>query len=303
MNMQVNKRQKKKNIAGFTQKHLKLLLKYCAATRNEPKISYSNFHKQYSYYFRRQSTFDLLKKAYDKEVIAGPLIYANVGIEVEILDNVDNHRRLLKESDTDPKIRLAYALCGGGQKSFIQFKRGASTLSFYQNVIPHYYSDDNSIEEIVFKEKGKLPRDPYPHGWTETHWAIYEDFRFPRRKTFRDLGKELNLAWDTVKKYYEEVLEQCKVCTSFFPIGRSNYSFQIVVFETEYETSVLRALKKINHTSYLYKFNNTIILALFLEPHPGAYERSADHFANLEEMGIIHGLRVSIPRNYSRKVL
>jgi hypothetical protein len=303
--MSVSKKEKKrkKNIAGFTQKQLELLLKYCIATRNSPKISCNEFHRQYSHYSRKQSTLDLLIKAYDREVIAGPLIYANVGIEVEILDDVENHRKLLEESDNDPNIRLAYALCGGVQKSFIRFKRGASTLSFYENVIPSFYSDNNSIKEILFEEKGKLPRDPYPHGWTEKHWALYENFRFPRRKTFRDLGKELDLAWDTANKYYKEILGQCKVCTSFFPIGRTNYSFQIVIFETEYEVGVLKALKRLNHTSYLYKFDSTIILGLFLRPYPGAYQKSADRFTYLEEIGMIHRLRVSIPRNYSREVI
>jgi len=55
--------ERKKNIAGFTQKQLDLILKYCIVTRNEPKISYNSFHRQYSYYPRNQSTYNLLKKA------------------------------------------------------------------------------------------------------------------------------------------------------------------------------------------------------------------------------------------------
>ncbi len=294
---------KEKNIAGFSKKHLQLLLHYCIATRKDPRMYFNLFHRKYSSYSRVQSTIDLIRRAEKQEVIAEPMIYANVGIEVEILKDINDPRRLLEECENNPNIRLAYSLCEGNRRIFIIFKRGASLLSFYQNVIPSFYFEDSSIEGVVFREKGELPRDPYPHGWTRNHWAIYESLRFPRRETFRNVGRKVGLAWESVRKYYREVLNQCKVFTSFFPIGRNGYSFQVVLFKTEYELGVLKALKKLNRTSYLYKFQGTIMLGLFLGPDIKAYQKSADRFAYLEEIGLIRDLSISIPLNYSREAL
>ena len=290
----------KKNSLGFTKGHLKLLLNYCIATRKKPRMPHNEFHRKYSYYFRKKSTAELINKGYERKAIADPMLYANIGFDVTILNNVDNLGELLKECEEDPKTKFALAL--RGELSFIRFRRGPSTLSFYQNIIPNFYSDsDNCIENLNIEEKGKLPRDPYPHGWSEEHWAIYEVLRFPRRKTFREVGKELELHWETVKKYYTEVLGQCKVLTSFFPLGNEGYSYQVVTFKTKYEVGVLRALKKLNRTSYLYKAEDTIILGLFLEPIPRAYENSADRFVYLEEIGMIHDLHVSIPLDYHQE--
>lgn len=231
-----------------------------------------------------------------------PVIYTNRGIEVEIFEDVDNSKELLKECEENPKIKYALAL--RGEISFIRFKRGASMLSFYQNIIPNYYQESaNQIKKLTVTEKGKLPRDNYLHGWSENHWKIYEAFRFPRRRTFQDIGIELGLNRATVKKYYEEVLEQSKIFTSFFPRGVSKYSYQVVLFGTNYEIGILKALKKFNRTSYLYKFNDKILLGLFLGPNMKTYEKSADHFAYLEEIGMIHDLRVSVPRDYTKDTL
>ena len=72
----------------------------------------------------------------------------------------------------------------------------------------------------------------------------------------------------------------------------------LIFSKTKYKIGVLRALKKLNRTFYLYKAEDILIVGLFLEPIPGFYESSADHFAYLEEIGMIHDLHVSIPLDY-----
>ena len=244
MENQREKNMPKKNSLGFTKDHLTLLLTYCIAARETPRMPYNEFHRKYSYYSRKKSTAELITKGYERKAIAGPVLYANTGIDVTILKNVDNPREMLKECDKDPKTKYALAL--RGELSFIQFRQGPSTLSYYQNVIPGSYSGfTDCVTNLTFEEKGILPEDPYPHGWSDEHWALYEILRFPKRKPFRDAGKELGLTWETVRKYYTEVLEQCKVLTSFFPLGSEGYSYQVVTFKTKYEVGVLKALKRL----------------------------------------------------------
>ena len=59
-------------------------------TKVDPRIECSKFHREYHPYSREQSTTDLINAAYKKGVSTGPVLYANVGIEVELLDSIDD---------------------------------------------------------------------------------------------------------------------------------------------------------------------------------------------------------------------
>jgi len=287
----------KKRETWFTQKHLGILLNYCKATRRAPRVTFTRFHKNYSSYSRRQTTVDLIHKAYKKEVVTGPVLYANVGIEVSLMDNVDDPLQLLQECKKDNETTLAYALQGDWE--FIHFKYGASMLQYTESIIPHFFSKLNShIEDLSFNEKGKLPEDRYPHGWLEEHWNVYRAMRMPRDTTYREVGKEIGLCWKTVKKYYNEILKRCKVLSCFFPLGKGGYSYQMVTFKTDYEIGVLKALRKLNRTSFIYKADGILILVLYLIPRPMDFNISTNKFKELEEKGIIHDLHVCTPRKW-----
>ena len=264
----------------------------------DPRVRHLEFHKKYHPYHRIQSTIDLINAAYTHEIITNPLLYANVGIEVELIEKMDDPLGYLKKCRKDKKTNLAYALHGGW--SFIHFKYGASMLEFADSVLPCSYPNSGKyIENIEIEEKkGKLPQDPYPHGWSDEHWDIYRVLGLPRSLSFRDVGKKVGLSWETVKKYYYEVLEQCKVLSCFFPLGKEGYSHQIVTFETEYEISVLEALKKLDRTTYIYKAKEIIILILFLIPRPFDFNISTNMFKELEEKGYIRDLHVCTPRKW-----
>jgi hypothetical protein len=291
----------KKNSLGFMENQLKILLNYCKAVRNTPRLSYNKFHRQYSPYSRIQSTVELANKAYRRGAISGPFLYANVGIEVHLMDDVDNPRELLEECKNDEKTTMAIAL--RGEWSFIQFQYGASMLQYMDQIVPNYYSPrlNGSIEDLNPKEKGRLPTDLYPHGWLEEHWKIYDLMSAPRKVSFRATGDCIGLHWKTTKLRYQEVLDQCKVLTAFFPLGSEGYSYHVVTFKTEYELGFLRTLAKLDRTSYIYKVEDIIILGLFLKPGPKAHKKSTKQFTHLEEIGLIHDLHVSIPwDSYSR---
>lgn len=283
---------------GFKEKHLKILLNYCKMTKIDPRIKYTQFHRKYHPYFREQSTMDLINAAYAQEVIIGPTLYANIGIEVNLMNDVDDPLGYLEECRKNKKTTLAYAL--HGDWSFIHFKYGANMLKFADSILPHSYSNSGKhIENIVIEEKKrKLPEDPYPHGWSDEHWDTYRVLRKPRAVSFVDVGKKVGLSWDSVKKYYYEILKQCKVHSCFFPLGKDGYSHQIVTFETEYEVSLFEALKNLNRTTYIYKTKEIIILILFLIPRPFDFNISTNLFKELEEKGYIQDLHVCTPRKW-----
>lgn len=104
-------KKKKKNKLGFTKKQLSILLNYCVATRGEPKITYKSVHKNYTTYSRRKSTTDLIKKAYEKEVVTGPFLYVDTGIHVSFMDDVDNPMELLEKYEK--VILLSLMHCTG----------------------------------------------------------------------------------------------------------------------------------------------------------------------------------------------
>lgn len=78
------------------------------------------------------------------------------------------------------------------------------------------------VENIYFEEEEALPRDPYPHGWKEREWKVYNAMIDARRKTYRELAKE-----SYVREYYLRILEQFKTLVCFFPLL---ISFSISIF-------------------------------------------------------------------------
>jgi hypothetical protein len=282
---------------GFKENHLKILLNYCKTSRIDPRLKYIQFHKKYHPYSRIQSTIDLINAGYKHEIITDPILYANVGIEVNLVEEINDPLEHLKECKRDQNTTLAYAL--HGDWSFIHFKYGASMLKFADSILPHSHTNSLHIEDIEFLEqKGKLPEDPYPHGWLDEHWDIYRVLKRPSSLTFREAGKKIDMSWDSVKKYFHEVLKQCKVLTCFFPLSKNGYSHQIVTFETDYEIGILNALKNLNRTSYIYKAEEMIILILFLVPRPLDFNISTDFFKKLEEEEYIQDLHVCTPRQW-----
>ena len=281
----------------FSVKHFQLLLTWCKILKIDPRISYSKFHKDYSFYSRRQDTVKLINKGYRHAIITMPKLYANTGFEVEFFDDMNNPMKFLEKCQTDGETTLAFAL--RGDWNFIRFKPGASMVSFYDSVLPSFFSSNNSlIENLSFEEKGKLPVDPYPHGWFDEHWEIYNLLRKPRNEKMGDVVKMSGFSWDKVLKCFNEVYPQCKVLSSFFPLGREGYSLQLLTFKTEYEIGVLKALKKLNRTSYLYKANGVIILWLYLIPRPYDVNISTRKFCDLQEKGYIRDLHVCTPINW-----
>jgi hypothetical protein len=198
--------------------------------------------------------------------------------------------RLLEERKKDPSVIRAVAL--GGDYSFLQFSEGASELNYAEAVKPSFPGKIH-VEDLTFDREGYLDPDPYPHGWDNMDWKVYSAMRDPT-VSYREVGNTLGVSWMTVKRHFEKIMKDCKVMMAFFPEGYRGYDQVLFTFETTYEIGLKEALEKIDRSSYLWKYNDTIILTLFVDK----YNDTCEHFKELEENGVIHGLRISIPMKH-----
>lgn len=288
-------RKRDRNLLGFTDKQLGVILDFYRKFSEDPRISFGKFHRKDSPYSRKQSTIDLLNKAYKEYVLIGPYIYCNSGIDVTLLKTNKKPSKLLNEAKKSKEVTFAMTL--KGDWSFLCLKRGRCSLNHVSTITPNFLSR-NRIEELMFDEPGKLPSDPFPTGWDELDWDIYNRMGAPREVTFVDIGKQLEKPWKTIQNRFNKIKKSCKSLAYFLPLGYYGYEHLFITFETEYEIGLAHALRGLDHSSYIEKYNDTILLTLFVPPGPLSSNRASERFQDLEEMGIIHDLRVSIPTKW-----
>lgn len=282
------------NLLGFSPKQLTLIRNFCVRVSDRPRLPLSRFHKE-SPYSRKQTTIEIINKAYRNKVITGPYLYCNSNIEVELIKDLKNPLKYWEEHKDNPGVNFCLAL--KGDWSYICFKKGASMLEYVSTPLPSFPAHCR-VEDIYFEEKGALKRDPYPHGWDEQEWKVYDAMSDVRRKTYRELGKELGMSMFVVRECYLKILEQCKTLVSFFPIGFENYQYVLLTFKTEYEVGLEKALSKLDRTTYLYKYDGLIVLHLQVDPGAQEYNKVTARFEELDETGIINDLHVSIPNRW-----
>lgn len=267
-----------------------ILYRFMEEYLNNPRTHTSMLHEKYSPYKNHASTASFLRESFQKRVIYGPIIYCNSGIEVELLKDEKDPLTLLEKCRKDKNVTRAVTLCG--DYSFIRFQKGASLLSYTSSIKPTLHTDF-SICNIDLHEKGKLEIDPYPHGWDELNWRIYNLMRKPNisfsRVSFM-LRDDFDITWKTVENRYKEIVQFCKILIGFFPEGKDAYAETLLTFETEYEIGLVNELRKLDRSTYLYKVGNTIILNLFLDCNKDHY-----YFLKLQKEGKIRKLSVSIP--------
>ena len=77
---------------------------------------------------------------------------------------------------------------------------------------------------------------------------------------------------------------------TFFPKSIKNYQQCFALFKTDYEVGLRNELKKLDRTTIIYKFDDKILLHLFLDELLQILT-----FFKLKREGMIHDLHVSIP--------
>ena len=273
---------------------LKTVYRYVRACANNIRIPVKKFHRQHSNYRAVISTSRLLKEARTGQILIGPYTYVNTGTDVILIKKSKQNFNIFekwKECTSDPNV--TYTILLQGKYSMLIFKNGANVLSYAESIIPTFNSK-KKIEEIWPKEKGKLKPDLYPHGWDQLDWEVFHEMRNPT-VSFPHVAKKFNVSSQTIMNRFKKIMKDCKPWVSFFPNGLMNYFHLFLFFKTEYEVGIRNELKKLDRTSYIYKFGDTIIIYLCVN-------RSEDHsiFMKMENEGIIHDLTVSIPSQWEK---
>ena len=260
---------------------------YC----ENPRISVRGLHRNYSHYKNRRSTTNLLREAIEEDIIIGPRIWCNSGIDVEIHKGLKDPFLFLEENSKRPEITYIAALIG--DLSAFCLKKGASVLQYAETILPSYPAQ-KTLDQITLTEKGALPSDGYPHGWDQLDWDVYEAMRSPL-VSYRDVGSKLGVSWDMVRSHFEKVVKSCKTWILFLPKGYDNYQQAYISFKTKYEVNLREELQTLDRTSIMYKFNDTILLHLFLDEALRKLHQYYRLFYELKREGIIHDLYVSTP--------
>jgi hypothetical protein len=270
----------------FNTRQLETLFSFGLAYLKNPRVSVRELHKKYSHYKNRDATRRLLYRARKKEALIGPTMWCNIGIDVQLKYEIDDPLLLFEHECKDPSVTYMMALIG--KPSIICFRSGASILKYGEAIMPSFPLK-GTIEGIRLEKKGKLPDDRYPHGWDDLDWDVYKMMRDPTG-SFVKIGRELGVSWHTVKNRFEKIMKDCKTWVTFLPKGYDNYQQSVLLFKTEYEVGLRDELQKLDRTSVLYKFGDTIMLQLFLD-----YTLQNLVFYKLKREGLIHDLQVSIP--------
>jgi hypothetical protein len=262
-----------------------------------PRITLTEFFKIQDTYESKRGLGWFIEDIFKQKIVSNPEIFCNSGLSVELMKTSKNQLELLKECKKDSKCTYAIALCG--YWSFIKVRKGASDIRFADRVIPSYPSEIAPYR-LYFSKKGKLKSDLYPHGWDDIDWEVYYIMKDPSI-SFTKAIKESKvhgsgLSRPTIKKRFKKILNDCKVRLNFFPKGYEGYDKIFFTFKTDYEIGLYNALKKLDRTSFLWKVKDLIVLNLFVNH----YCKTVRHFKEMEENGLIHRLKVSIPnRHYS----
>lgn len=269
---------------------LETIYRFMSEYERNPRISLKQLHKKYKPYQTITSTRSLVKEAKDTKVLLGPRLFLNAGLDVELYRREDlslwGAQSHWNRAIHDPIVR--YAILLGGAHTLLLFKRGATVLTYAKAIKPSF-PKKKEFSEINPIDKGKVPHDPYPKGWDDLDWSVYEYMKHPSF-SYVKVGKKLDVSWQTVKNRFKKILKDCKTWNSFFPRGLLNYYHVFMTFTTDYEIGLERELEKLDRTTFFYKFNDMILLYGAMDNYEGIAR-----FGELEKEGIIHDLRVSNP--------
>lgn len=273
----------------FKPYHLQVIRQYVSYCVEKKNVSPTKFHHSLKPYSRKQSTFDLLRKARREMVIFEPRLLCLPDISVNLVEYrgaplID----LYEEKKKDPNVTYVMVLTGA--YSLIYFSYGKRILKFVTCTTPSYPATIHFDEiDPAQHGKGSLKEMPKPEGWDDLDWGVYRERKNPKRSSVK-VGKVLGVSFDTVLTRFRNILEVCQIWMPFFPNGYHNYAKYVLTFKTDYETGILKELRRLDRSSYVYKADDTLILTLFFDRH-----LEIDRFLKLEKEGIIHDIRVSFP--------
>ena len=180
--------------------------------------------------------------------------------------------RILKKSTSYTPI---YTIPSGWNSNVIDGLRKITELSL----------NEGRIERIM---EEWLP-------WEDIDFRIYDIMKNNIQMQFSDVARKIEFSSNTVKKhFYETVMPYCNISHYFFPKGYDYYQKAMLSVETSYETGLVEALSRLPCTTYVFPFENEIILILF---HEGIQDVMSV-FRKLEEKGYIKKHLLLVPLHW-----
>lgn len=279
---------------------MNLIYSYIVCTSQKGRVNRSEFHRKFSPYNRKQTTFHILN-TYKNLVYTGPFLVVACKVYGEFLFYHNFPAFESYEERKKNKLVNHSILCCGTHSliSFIQGSPPDSTdgkftgkLVFFESILPNYPSKF-SIEDIdpSVRKKQIIPMS-YPHHWDELDWRIYKYMKDPNNSSFA-VSKKLKVDYKTVLRRLAKIMKDCKIWISFFPKGIKGYHQFFIALRTDFEAGLKEELARLDRTSYFYKIGDVILLHLFLDE-----EKDALKFQKMEEEGLISLVGISTPLKY-----
>ena len=184
---------------------------------------------------------------------------------------------------------VTYIIALMGAYSLLCFRRGASILENAICIIPSFPAEKR-ISEIELTEKGDIERAKYPNNWDDLDWQVYYSMKKNPNLSFGKVGGNLGVSWTTVQTHFEKILKNADTWVSFFPKGYDYYQKALLKFKTQYEENLKLELQKIDRSSFLYKYDENMLLLLFYEDY-----KDLRRFEILKKEGKIKDLSFSAP--------
>jgi DNA-binding Lrp family transcriptional regulator len=115
--------------------------------------------------------------------------------------------------------------------------------------------------------KKKLPRNiKQDLNWDDVDWRIYRSIRENLRKPLEQVSREIGESPYIIKKrLHQVVIPSCTIANFFFPLGYDYYDKIFLHLDSEYESSIVKALRKLPCTSYVYPLEKKMVCVLFYD--------------------------------------
>jgi len=253
-----------------------------------PRIKEKTIREEISPYSTYTATKEMLIRIHQKGIIFGPELWLNSGFVVELKKSVKKScLDLFEEYKMDNDVTYVFALMGA--YSLLCFRRGASILKNAICVIPSFPAE-KKVSEIELTEKGTIEREKYPHNWDDLDWQIFYAMKKNPNLSFGKVGGKLDVSWTTVQLHFKKILKDIDIWVSFYPQGYNYYQKAILKFKTKYEKDLIFELQKIDRSSFLYKYDENLLLYLFYEDY-----KDLRRFEILKKEGKIKDLSFSTP--------
>lgn len=151
--------------------------------------------------------------------------------------------------------------------------------------INNFFGEEFIQKKIVREFKQRL-------NWDDLDWKIYLSIRENLRKPLKQVSDEIGESSYIIKRrLLQAIIPSCTVANFFFPLGYDYYDKTFLQFESKYENSIVRALRRLPCTSYIYPLEKRMICIIF---HDGI-KYVLVLTRKMEEMGLARDILLSVP--------